>query len=171
MSSQTHRRLKGWVVGVIGKHGELLPREVSVRSRHDPQKGFSMHVLVSTKLTQGQRKSDFCFTDQDELVMFGLVCGSGKGSVDDGCGCQRSMVGVDTRKSTTTITVMDVDLSEDEYVKLLATSHAKAYELKLGYSVVADTKQDADKLLAEASMHSVGTVLEYREGILSKRDV
>jgi hypothetical protein len=34
-----------------------------------------MRILVSTKKTQGQRKNDFCWVPEGEIVRFGMECG------------------------------------------------------------------------------------------------
>ena len=33
-----------------------------------------MKILVATKETQGNRKNDFCFCDEEEIVKAGMEC-------------------------------------------------------------------------------------------------
>jgi hypothetical protein len=63
-----------------------------------------MNVLVATSLTQGWRDNDFCWTVEDELVAFPPLDCEG-GSIDDGCGCRRSVAGVASHRATTPIKV------------------------------------------------------------------
>ena len=50
-----------------------------------------MKLLVATTKTQGQRKNDFCWVPEDEIVQFAFVCDGEK--IDGSCGCRRSMSG------------------------------------------------------------------------------
>jgi hypothetical protein len=65
-----------------------------------------MKVLVSTDDTQGKRTNDFSWVPVGELVMFGFEC-DGE-SIDDYCGCKRAMIGIVSRKATTTMKVVDM---------------------------------------------------------------
>jgi hypothetical protein len=56
-----------------------------------------MNALTATKQTQGWRDNDFCWTLEGELVFFPPIeCG--RGSIDDGCGCRRSMAGLASQR-------------------------------------------------------------------------
>ena len=118
-----------------------------------------MRYLASTKSTQGQRKNDFCFVPEGELLKYGSEC-DGE-NIDGKCGCRRSMVGMICSKSTTTMKVIDLDISEIEMLEKLAASTQRA-----GFPV---TENDKGFLLAElkdisriADYFPVGTILEKR---------
>jgi hypothetical protein len=61
-----------------------------------------MHVLVATRATQRQRKNDFFWCREGEIVTPPLIKCTGA-YADDDCGCARSMVGVESLAITTTI--------------------------------------------------------------------
>ena len=75
-------------------------------------------VLVSTKETQGHRKSDFCNCEDGELVVFPTECDGEE--IDGPCECRRAMVGTNSRLATTTIKVVHCDLTEREFVEKVA---------------------------------------------------
>ena len=78
-----------------------------------------MKLLVACK---GSGRGDFFWTNEDEIVMPGFVCCSG-----DSCGCNRSLVGVETRKATTTFKVVDrPDVDFNGLVKIFGNSWRKA---------------------------------------------
>jgi hypothetical protein len=54
-----------------------------------------MKLLVSTTETQGQRKNDFCFVPEGEILVFAFECDRDRGNPDGPCGCARSMSGVE----------------------------------------------------------------------------
>lgn len=83
-----------------------------------------MKILVATKEMQGKRKNDFSFCEENEPVMFGLEC-DGE-SVDGGCGCRRSLVGIDSRKATTTFKVVDLPINKIRYAQKLMDSVVSA---------------------------------------------
>jgi hypothetical protein len=65
-----------------------------------------MNVLTASTQTHGWRDNDFCWTVEGELVVFPPIeCG--RGSIDDVCGCRRSMAGLVSHRATTTIEVTD----------------------------------------------------------------
>jgi len=68
---------------------------------------MKIKALVATKQTQGQRKNDFCFVPEGEPVFWACECDVG--SVDDDCGCHRSLCGVETLKTTTTFKVVECE--------------------------------------------------------------
>jgi hypothetical protein len=67
-----------------------------------------MKVLVATRETQGERRNDFCWVPEGELVTFPTFECDGDQSPDDRCGCHRSMTGVKSRKATTTFKVVEM---------------------------------------------------------------
>ena len=115
-----------------------------------------MKILVSTKEKQGNRKNDFCFTDDREYVKFGMECD--RETLDGHCGCKRSMVGVKTLKATTTFKVAEENITMMEYIKILSDSDKKA-----GWnSQISEVMKDAEELYRIASIFKLGTILEKR---------
>lgn len=125
-----------------------------------------MKVLVSTKQTQGQRPDDFSYVREGDLVCFGEVCGRG----NDGCGCERSMVGLKNRKSTTTMRVAELILTRNEWIETAAASEHKAWSSAMSLS---ECRREMARHLAriETALANVpvGTIMEYRDGVLSVR--
>lgn len=129
-----------------------------------------MKVLVATQETQGQRKSDFFWTKPGELVTFGLVCGGGRGHIDDGCGCQRCMTGVFTHKGTTTVKVVNSSMSRTRLVNTLLARLVEAYKLDPTDNVVRKMAEDeAERILTTARRFRSGDVLEIRGTKIQKR--
>ncbi len=61
-----------------------------------------MKVLVSTRMTQGDRDGDYSWTVDGELVSpIGIVCANPK------CGCARGFSGLASSRATTTAMVVD----------------------------------------------------------------
>lgn len=71
-----------------------------------------MKVLVATKELQGQRKSDFCFVDEGEPIVFSS-------------GHRTAMVGVNSRKATTTFKVVEMDLTAEGLVQQVVDSYRR----------------------------------------------
>lgn len=81
-----------------------------------------MKVLVAEI---DNREDGFSWTNPGELVLVkGFVCASGERGR---CGCERSFVGVDTRKATTAARVVDMDISQEELEYAVANSEEKAF--------------------------------------------
>jgi hypothetical protein len=123
-----------------------------------------MKILVATKDSQGQRASDFSFTNAGELVCRSIICGGGdEDNLDGGCGCQRSMVGLVTRKGTTTVKVVSRKMTRADLVNSLVASYARAYRLGLiDADMVQAQEQEADELIRIANRFKIGDVLEIR---------
>ena len=63
-----------------------------------------MKILLSTKDGQSEKVRDFSYCYEGELLILQtLIC-------DERCGCERSMVGVETRMATTTMVVSEGNL-------------------------------------------------------------
>ena len=112
-----------------------------------------LKVLVATKETQGRRKDDFCFVPSGEFVKLGL-------------GCDRSLIGFSCNAHTTTIRVVSVELTREQYIHAYIESNKAA-----GWSVdnVAAHRADAISLLKIAAAFRTGSVLEYRNGVFITR--
>ena len=120
-----------------------------------------MKLLISAT---GNRPNDFNFTDADEIVMLGFACET------PGCGCARSMTGVNTRKGTTTMMVAErPDLDESKLASLFL------YSLRSAFPSPSESKTKDDELTAEAIRQAhkiakyaqtwnVGTIIEMTDG-------
>src|SRR5688572_27337393 len=84
-----------------------------------------MKVIVATSKLQGQRKSDFCHATEGELVVFPFQCDGEK--IDGPCGCRRSMSGIDSGKATTTMMVVEMEISSEEFRTKIWDVNVKAW--------------------------------------------
>ena len=123
-----------------------------------------INVIVSTTETQGQRQNDFCFVPEEEPVAFGIVCDSDVDDPDGSCGCSRSLMGFDSKKSSTTFKVVAKEMTKRQYIKMYVDAWRKT-----GFPVTRATRLDADIMYNAAWRFPVGAVLEYRAGIFSAR--
>lgn len=124
-----------------------------------------MKVLVSTSRTQGQRKNDFHWTSDGELMWTGTQCDTGY--PDDGCGCRRSLSGVESSKATTTVEVIERDdIDDTEWANQVLHALRRG-----GFESVTlrDVRADLKPLVKAADRFPVGTVLECRGGIFNPR--
>ena len=132
-----------------------------------------MKVLTATAQTQGQRDNDFCWTVEGELVLLTPIeCG--RGSIDDRCGCRRSMAGLVSHRATTTIKVTELEqIDPDTYLALISDGlRDQGYVTKelMGSPDVNDWLHDlTDALTLIADRFAVGTVLERRGNWFSAR--
>jgi hypothetical protein len=132
-----------------------------------------MKVLTATSETQGWRDNDFCWTVENELVLF-VPIECGRGSIDDRCGCRRSMGGLMSHLATTTVKVADIEsLDPETYFRLIAESlNDQGYVSNELMEVpdVSDWLHDlTDELMLIAEVFPVGTVLERRGDSLGVR--
>lgn len=125
-----------------------------------------MKLLASTSKTQGQEPRDFCWVKEGELVGFGLLKGKGcfTEKMNGSCGCSRSLVGLHSRKSTTTFKVVDKNINRDEFVNMLLTSNKKAgFDSKTNRKVIFERyEKDADDIIAAVKDYPVGSVLSLK---------
>ena len=126
-------------------------------------------LLVATKDTQGKRKNDFCHAEEGEIVVRGSEC-DGE-AVDGNCGCKRAMCGVKTRKATTTMKVVELDIEPDEVKKQMKESLVKG-----GWASLMKPKEvdgmvnDSYKENVElAEYFGVGAIVEKRGDTFQKR--
>jgi hypothetical protein len=117
-----------------------------------------MKVLVATTQKQGQRKSDFAHATEGEFVSFAMEC-DGE-SVDGRCGCRRSFAGFVSHKATTTAMVVEMDLTEAQFVAAYKESMTSAGWG--AYMTDDEFVRDARELLNLAKKVPVGTVIEKR---------
>ncbi|MGH2751219.1 MAG: DUF7715 family protein [Actinomycetota bacterium] len=132
-----------------------------------------MNVLTATSQTQGWRDNDFCWTVEGELVFFPpLECEPG--SIDDRCGCRRSMAGIASHRATTTIKVADrEELDPDTYFMLISDGlRDQGYvtkELMMNREVNEWLRDLTGDLVRMAGAFEVGTVLERRGDFVNVR--
>lgn len=128
-----------------------------------------MKLLTATRETQGQRKNDFSFCNEGEVVKFNFECDGG--SIDDSCGCKRSMSGAVSHKSTTTMKVIDSALTRSDLREILLKTLKDEGWIKEGQeSTIRDNiDRDVDELLRTANAFKVGDIVEKRGSKLNKR--
>jgi hypothetical protein len=125
-----------------------------------------MKVLTATSQTQGWRDDDFCWAVEGELVLFPPIeCGHG--FIDDHCGCRRSMAGLTSRLSTTTIKVADRgEIDPHTYFTLISDGLADlgyvTKELREDPEVIEWLHETNAELMCMADAFSTETVLERR---------
>ena len=124
-----------------------------------------MKVLSATFEKQGERSNDFCYCKEGELVYFGTIC-DGE-SIDGDCGCKRSMSGMESLKATTTVKVIDMHLTKQDYLKRFIKVQIKAgfYDKKH----IAFYKKSVKTLLDTANHFPLGAVIEIRGDIMRIR--
>jgi hypothetical protein len=122
-----------------------------------------MKLIVATKETQGQCKDDFCFADEGEIVVVS-DCDNLHGS----CGCDRSMVGVRSTGGTTTMLVVEADITREQYIEQLRTANGDYAGCDLSDAFFA---AQADVLLELAAEFPVGTVIERKGDDFEQRDI
>jgi hypothetical protein len=132
-----------------------------------------MKVLTATNQTQGWRDNDFCWTVEGELVFFSPIECS-HGSIDDGCGCRRSMAGLVSQRATTTIKVTARDeLDPDTYFTLISDGlRDQGYvteELMTNRNVNEWLRDVTDELMCIADAFAMTTVLERRGDFINVR--
>jgi hypothetical protein len=126
-----------------------------------------MKLLVATSKGQGKRKNDFNFCNEGEIVTFAFEC-DGE-SIDGSCGCRRSMSGVENRKSTTTMKVIESSMTKEDVAEAIYNSLEKGWGNMMGKEWCRRTAiKDTNDLLKIASTFKVGDVVEKR-GKFQKR--
>jgi hypothetical protein len=127
-----------------------------------------MKLLVATEETQGKRKNDFCFVPEGEIVMFGFEC-DGE-TVDGGCGCRRSMVGLKCYRGTTTMKIVDVDITEKDLKALLMDCYCKAWKMS-PMEAVKEAEVDGNELMRFGEAFPAGVIVEKRGRKLQERRI
>ncbi len=116
-----------------------------------------MHMLVATTETQGDRKGDYCWTVDGELVYLSVDCDC------PGCGCSRGFAGLASSRATTTCAVTDIHSPPEEIRNAFVESLVRSGWVAAGHPedpIVDETFSEAAEL---ASAFAPGTVLE-RQG-------
>lgn len=119
-----------------------------------------MKVLVATKETQGKRDSDFSFVPEEELVTFEAFQCSGE-KIEGKCGCKRSMVGIECHKSTTTMKIVERDITPAQLKEMIVRSMQKS-GWGSGKDVVKFAQENVDNLIGIAEHFPLNSILEKR---------
>lgn len=126
-----------------------------------------MKILVATKETQGQRENDFFWTKENEVLMDSFECERDK-TPDGSCGCKRSLVGVETKKGTTTFRVAESVLMKTEVIELFMKSFEEAFP---SVNLSQEAEDSANYILEIAEKFEVEEILEKRGRKIQKREV
>lgn len=118
-----------------------------------------MRILKATTKTQGQKPTDFFWTEDGEILKRGFVCCDSVG-----CGCDRSLVGVVTHKATTTFLVDDAPVTEEELRAILADSYVSA-----GFGEADDLVEESLATHRMAEVLPLGAVCDFVDHILAVR--
>ena len=129
-----------------------------------------MRVLVATRKTQGQRKNDFCFCNEGELVKLTFDCDKDGDNPDGPCGCRRAFAGLESAKGTTTARVEERAMSLDEYRERMWKSYVDEGWAAPGHYGLERKESDrmAIEMLGLAKVWVAGTVLERRERVQAR---
>jgi hypothetical protein len=125
-------------------------------------------VLHATPRTQGWRDNDFDFCEDGELVVLPAVLCSNE-TADGPCGCARSLCGVSSGRATTTAVVVDVPMSEEEWLAVVASAYVADGWYDDSSEVDPVVFDDHRDLLAKITVLPVGTVVEFRDDRLAVR--
>jgi hypothetical protein len=120
-----------------------------------------MKILVATGQTQGRRATDFNFAREGEIVGMDDAHMPDEEGPDEVCGCQRSLVGIESGKSTTTFRVVDAGYTREEFEESIREARAEYAELGVGDD---NFSAEAALLLDIAGRFETGSVVERRGG-------
>jgi hypothetical protein len=111
-----------------------------------------VRIIVATKEKQGEKEGDFCFVPEGEIVMVGdCDC------LHEGCDCSRSMVGIVCKMGTTTMMVVESDLTREDFRRQIREANEGFEGLGVDGSVY---EEQADALLELAKQFKTGAVIE-----------
>lgn len=128
-----------------------------------------MKLMVATKQGQGKRKSDFTWATEGEIVIFAFECDDE--GIDGGCGCKRSMSGIDSHKATTTMVIVEVNITPKELTeKILASLTSGGWTKAMGLKQAkAHAQEVADELIKVGNYFDIGEVIEKRGDSIQRR--
>ena len=118
-----------------------------------------MKLLTITKEGQGKRSNDFCLANEGEIVRFGTICE--REPIDGSCGCRRSLVGLDSWKSSTTVVVRDLNITPEELTLRIANYYREAWKISVK-EAMAYANEEVEQLESFGKHFPVGRVLEIR---------
>ena len=142
-----------------------MKEEKPVATPRTPRKApaATVQVFVATAATQGQRASDFHFAREGELLR--TMVGVDREADPDGPeGTSRALVGMDSRKATTTFEVVVSTLTAPAFVGAF-TKSLRAAGLDPAYATL-----DGPRLLRAAARFRPGDVVELRGTRFERRD-
>lgn len=119
-----------------------------------------MKVIVADKTIQDSSKRDFFWTEEGEIVSFGVFECENEEKAKE-CGCRRSLVGIKTRKACTTFRIAEVDFTELELSARISISFRES-----GWGEVFDV----DKKAKEFTKEIIEMVEGLPVGTLLRRD-
>lgn len=112
-----------------------------------------MKILVATRDTQGERPDDFFFAQECEIVMLDDC-----DELHPGCSCKRSMVGAESGKGTTTMLVIESDLTRAGFIERIRKANSIAgFDELVSESIF---EAEADELLKLAAQFPAGAIVE-----------
>lgn len=129
----------------------------------------NIRLFVSTKETQGQRANDFCFVPVGEIVLPHPFSICTNGSVDDDCGCHRSLSGLICNKATTTAMVVDYLIEPKELITLITNTLIRQGYEPILTAVTVEHITTVVRDLLNALDFEPGTIIEYRNGLYQAR--
>lgn len=109
-----------------------------------------MHVLAAPA-AEDPRPDGFNHAVAGEMLYRSMVCETGR---EGNCGCERSWTGVSSGKATTLAEVIDRDMTERTYVRLLAAHLMDQWQTPL-----VDAEQEAKTLADLAADFPPGALL------------
>lgn len=135
---------------------QTLEFEKSHENKPEEEGTMTKHMFVATVETQGQRENDFCFVPEGEIVTFSVLTCTDE-EIDGNCGCKRSMAGVTSLKSTTTMKVVEVPSVANLAEVIERSLEAGGWNVGSQYAM-----ETARKIAESASQFPVGTIVELR---------
>lgn len=115
-----------------------------------------MNILLATSETQGQKRGDFCWTDENEIVTLPFMCDN-----SCTCGCARALGGVKSKKSTTTFKVVDSPMHpRDFHIAILEDLITGGWYKKGDRKAIEHSRETAAELRRIAGLFKPGTILE-----------
>lgn len=127
-----------------------------------------MLLPTITNDTQMTRSNDFNHATVGEIAQFGSTCS--RATPDDNCGCARSMVGVDSRKASTTVKITDVEMTETELLEKLSNGYVKHWGMD-EKTATKFARTDMKQLLSIGQSFPLNSVLEIRGSQIKTRSV
>jgi hypothetical protein len=123
-----------------------------------------MKVLVATREMQGFSSKDFCFCQDEEILLFPIFECTDHGRACE-CGCSRSFSGTQSLKATTTAKVVEMKISTAEFVCEIHAAYMKGKwdQLFSKQDLRDKVKDQVARLLNCASFFPVGTIVERSE--------
>ena len=115
-----------------------------------------MRVLVATHRTNGDAPRDYNFRVEGELVYMQGPCASDLRDPDGPCGCGRGFAGMSSHRATSTVLVVDTNLSLDEVRAALRSSLEAG-----GWLDPAMCTSEAADAIADEHLQDVRRVAEH----------